>query len=407
MAANISDLVDIESIDGLYYKTTLNFTNGSHFEIGQAYAQQIMTIMPAYGATIDKFLFLSAESAPDHPGVTTLVSRAKDLIVAMPTIYIEELAGMATVFNSPIDKLGDGVLSANELLVFEVVHDVIDPGSCSAAAAFGQSTATGATIVGRNFDWYDMPGVSNLHNVQLYNNEDAADLVGIGLLGQLFPASLLSENHIAAALLDSDMKRGYFPTAGAASYPADLRYSLEQYASLQDIASFLLRRPSTHSYIAFLADRDTAAFLENDLEHPEARGLRLADSILRMGASWDVPDAVAAVNSFLLPGTTDDFTGDPSNTKRFASYKALFTEKLADGGTIGLQEMQAIVSYAGTDGIAKNSGAIYRATNDYPTYQSYSIDMGSLEMVASFGPTPGNPPHPSYVQVFATSPFSG
>ena len=57
--------------------------------------------------------------------------------------------------------------------------------------------------------------------------------------------------------------------------------------------------------------------------------------------------------------------------------------------------MKVIGAATGTDGIAKNSGAIYRATNDYPTYQSYILDMGSLRLVANFGPTDGNPPQPA------------
>jgi hypothetical protein len=122
--------------------------------------------------------------------------------------------------------------------------------------------------------------------------------------------------------------------------------------------------------------------------------------------SWEIPNTVVAVNSFLLPGTTDDFSGDLANEKRFDSYKTLLESKLASGNLLDMRDMQEIVSYTGTDGIAKNSGAIYRATNDYPTYQSYILDMGSLELVANFGPTEGNPPSPTYTQVFASNPFS-
>lgn len=401
-----SSLVTIEDVEGLYYKTTLDFTGGTHFEVGQAYAQAIVAIKPTYGAIIDNFLLLSAEAAPDHPQLETLVSQAKNLIADMPQAYVQELLGMTTVFNYPIDKLGDGFLSANELLVFEVVHDVIDPGSCSATAVTADASATGATLVGRNLDWYDMPGVSELHNVQLYANADATyDIAGIGILGQLFPVSAFSEKHISGAVLDSDMQRGYFPTEGATSYLADMRYALEHSDTLDGVAYYLLNQQNTHSYIGFLADENTAVVLENDLEHPEAKGLRHDDSILRDGTTWAYPDTLVAVNSFMLPGTTDDFTGAAANEKRFASYETLFESKLAAHDTLAMRDVQDIVSYAGTDGIAKSSGAIYRATNDYPTYQSYVLDMGSLELVASFGPTSGNPPVPQYVQVFASGPF--
>lgn len=125
-------MVTIERIDGTYYKTTLDLTKGSHFEVGQAYAQEIVNTLPSYGATIDLFLLLSSEASPEQPEFATLITRAYDLIAGMPQDDKDELAGMTTVFTYPVDKLGDGMLSTNELLVFEVLHDVIDPGSCSA-----------------------------------------------------------------------------------------------------------------------------------------------------------------------------------------------------------------------------------------------------------------------------------
>ncbi|EFL51366.1 conserved hypothetical protein [Solidesulfovibrio fructosivorans JJ]] len=405
MSTNAS-LATIERVDDLYYKTVLDFESGSHFEVGQAYAQEILSIMPTYGATIDNFLLLSVESAPDHKDLSALVAEAKNLVADMPQAYQDELRGMTTVFNSPVDKLGDGILSSDELLLFEVVHDVIDPGSCSATAVFGQASATGSTIVGRNLDWYDMPGISELHNIQLYRNGDAAyDIVSIGILGQIFPLSVFSENHLSGAVLDSDMQSGYYTTVGADSYIADLRYAFEHADTLDSVGYYLATRQNTHSYIAFLADENSAAVLENDIEHPEAKGLRYDDSILRDGSTWAFPDTLVAVNSFMLPGTTDNFPGAASNEKRYESYTTLIASKLESSGTLGLQDVQDIISYTGTDGIAKSSGAIYRSIDDYPTYQSYALDMGSLELVACFGPTSGNPPYPQYVQVFASNPF--
>ncbi|GAB6038731.1 hypothetical protein JCM15519_32900 [Fundidesulfovibrio butyratiphilus] len=407
MSSN-SALSSIEKVDGLYYKTTLDFTKGSHFDVGQAYAEAIVEAMPEYGSIIDNFLLLSVESSPEHLDLSTLISRADNLIDDMPQEYIDELNGMSTVFNSSVDKLGDGVLSTNELKLIQVVHDIVDPGSCSATAVFGQASATGSTIVGRNLDWYDMPGISDLHTVQMYKNGDSAnDVVGIGILGQLFPMSLFSDQHISGAVLDSDMTQGYFTTEGATPYLADIRYSLEHYDTLEGVSSYLLNQKNTHSYIGFLADENTAVVLENDLEHPQAKGVRSDDSILRDGLSWEYPDTLVAVNTFFLPGTTDNYTGALSNEKRYASYQSQYADKFATKSALDMQDVQDIISYSSTDGIAKSSGAIYRATYDYPTYQSYVLDMGSLALTACFGPTSGNPPDPTYVQVFASNPFTG
>jgi hypothetical protein len=118
----------------LYYKTTLDFTKASHFEVEQAYAQKIVEILSALGAKIDNFLYTLATSSPETPELSTLITRSYNLISNMPQQCKNELAGMATVFNYPIYKLGYGILSTNELLTYEVLHDVIDPSSYSVAS---------------------------------------------------------------------------------------------------------------------------------------------------------------------------------------------------------------------------------------------------------------------------------
>jgi hypothetical protein len=112
----------------------LDFTKASHFEVEQAYAQKIVEILSALGGKIDNFLYTSATSSPETPELSTLITRSYNLISNMPQQYKKELAGMATVFTYPIYKLGYGILPTNELLIYKVLHDVIDPGSYSVAS---------------------------------------------------------------------------------------------------------------------------------------------------------------------------------------------------------------------------------------------------------------------------------
>lgn len=401
-----TDPVTIENVDGEYYKVELDFTQWSHFAVGIDYAMEILEVCPDYESMVDSLLDVSVKGGKGLPELSVLVSQAGDLLQNMPLQYVEEIAGMNMVFNSNVDQLGDGRLSSNEMLVFQVFHDVLDP-ACSAAAVYGDSSTTGETLVGRNLDWYDLPQLSGLHTVTLFNNgEDANSVIGMGFLGQVFTPSAFSEAHVSAAVLDSDMDIAYLPSAGRDAYLADMRYALETQDSVETVGASLLEHNYTHSFLTLLADTDTAAVLEADQEFPEAAGLRYADSVLREGMYWPFEDAVVAVNSNLLPGTTDNHTGVASNEKRFASYQTLFSEKLASGGTMDMADMQSVMSYTSEDGVARTSGAIYRSENDYPTVQSYVLDMGSLDLLMNFGPTPGNLPEPVYTSVFSGNPFT-
>lgn len=402
---SFADLVTLERVDGGYYKVELDFTKGSHFEAGAAYGLTILEAFPDYEASIDALLEVSVKGGKNLPDLHTLVSQAEDLLQNMPLEYVQEIAGMNTVFNYDVDQLGDGRLSSNEMLVFQVFHDVLDP-ACSAAAVYGDSSSTGEIIVGRNLDWYNLPGLSEMHAVTLFNNgQEANSVIGIGYLGQLFPPSAFSDAHVSGAVLDSDMDIPYFSSAGRDAYLADMRYALETENSVEEVAAYLLDHSYTHSFLTILADEQTAAVLEADQANLEYAGLRYADSTLRAGVYWPFSDAVVAVNSNFLPGTTDNHTGWASNEKRFASYQSLFAEKLAFGGTMDMSDMQDIMSYTAEDGVARSSGAIYRAESDYPTAQSYILNMTTLELVANFGPTPGNPPEPVYASVFYGDPF--
>ncbi len=398
-------LVTLEWTDGLYYKVELDFTKGSHYETGAAYAAAIVDACPGYEAAVDALLKVSVEGGKDLPDLDTLIANAKELLADMPAGYAEEIAGMGAVFSYDVDELGDGRLSQNELLVFQVVHDVLDP-ACSACAVYGDSSATGETIVGRNLDWYDLEALSSLHAVTLFNNgENGNSVIGMGFLGQLFTPSSFSGAHVSAAVLDSDMNQGYFSCEGRDAYLADIRYALETEGSVEAVAQYLENHEYTHSFLTILADESVAAVLESDQERPDAAGLRYADSALREGIEWPYADAVAAVNANFLPGTTDNYAG-ASNELRFASYVSLFGEKLADGGTMDMADVLDVMSYGGTDGVAKSSGAIYRAESDYPSVLSYALNMTTLELAACFGPTPGNPAQPVYIEVFSGDPFT-
>ena len=114
-------------------------------------------------------------------------------------------------------------------------------------------------------------------------------------------------------------------------------------------------------------------------------------------------DAIATVNSFLLPGNASNHTG--SNIARWDSYVEQY-DTFLKAGKIGVDEMMKIAGYSGPDGKA-TSGAIFRSMDHYPTVQSIVMRMDTFETYVFFAPV-GEPPYlPDYIKVFSGSPFVG
>ena len=87
--------------------------------------------------------------------------------------------------------------------------------------------------------------------------------------------------------------------------------------------------------------------LENDLEG--TRALRDAASQLNTGITWGFPNAIGAVNAFLLKNNHDNFSANPFNTYRWQSIKDQLNLYLSSDNKITVNEMKKITAYYGTD----------------------------------------------------------
>jgi len=401
-ADSASPAVSIQKKQDLYYDVVMDYTGRTHREMGKALAQAILEAMPDYEATVDSLLEDQFTLLLQHypsPTFSVAAERARAILRNVPKDYVDEIQGMQEVFNEETDRLGDGKLSANELLVLQVFQDVLRPTQCSASAAFGTSSATGKTILGRSLDWDALPrnDTSKLHAISTLKNGDKT-LCLIHFLGTLTPNSLFNTHKVFGALLDAETGAPY-PTdlSTKRSYAFDLRYALENTSTLQDAADDLATKDYAFNHLIFLADETTAAVLEQDLGSP-GRGLRRADSPLRPGVSWGIPAAVATVNDFRLPGNFF-LEPDPADTNRWNSFKGLYGSQLARA-PIDLELMKGIAGFSGTDGNAHSSGALF-LSNTIVTVQSIVLRMDTLELWMHFSPTGTGlmPLHPTYIHV--------
>jgi hypothetical protein len=400
-----TQVVEINRVQDTYYLVNIDLTRESHFETGKQYAEQIVAHVPDYEARIDSFInyMLGLLQQAVDIDLAELVTRAGNLKPNIPQEYMEEINGMQSVFSYDKDIAGDGRLSQNEFLVFNLFGDIARPTRCSASAVFGDSSVTGHTVLGRNLDWDELPN-SELWPIQaviIMENDDKS-MASIGYLGEMAFISAFNNDHIFGAMLDSDTGAPYPSTAGKRSYTMDLRYALENETTLEGVAGYMKDKDYPFNHLVFLADTDSAQVLENDIDSP-ARGLRTATSELKPGMTWSHPNAIVAVNCFLLPGNEDNIIGN--NRARWDSYTSFYNDFLAEG-KMGMEEVMQIESYPGTDGKG-TSGAIFRSRDHAPTIQSIIMRMDTLETSIYFCPV-GPPPYEpaTYIPVFTESPFA-
>lgn len=401
--------VSIQRVDNAYYLAKVDFTGSGHQEMGAQYARSIQKACPDYEKIVDSLLkdqFGALSAAKEHFGyeVTFALakSRATDIKANIAPEYQEEIAGMSSVFNYNQDVLGDGRLSSNELLVYLLFADVLRPTQCSATAAYASASDSGATVLGRNLDWDFLPNndAAKLHTVMILKNGPKS-IVMINFLGQLVPISGFSDDKIFVAVLDAETGAAYPPTADKRSYMFDLRYALENHTTLDDIVKYIGDKPYAFNHLVFIADAKTAGVMEENIGSP-ARGLRRGDSPALEGLAWGIPDTVCTVNDFRLPGNFHTSPPAPADQNRWLSYQALFNQQLATG-KINLDKMKIIAGYPGQDGTAIG-GAVFRS-DAIPSIQSVVMRMDTLETWVHFEPEGKPPVTPSYIQVFARSPF--
>ena len=425
-SSNSSNPVTIQKANG-YYNVTLDYANTTHREMGRQLALAVNNAMPDYAKTVDEALAIQMaylELAPIQSPLKfeDIVKRAKALYdnPAFYRDYKDEIEGMQTVFNSDVDKFGDGILSKNELLVFQLFPDVMRPYSCSASAAFGNASASGKTILGRNLDWVsDLDeSAAKLHSLTAFKN-GSKTVANFGILGQLAGVSIFNTSRVFGAILDADLGVPYPTTAELASrrsYIFDLRYALENFSTLNGVSNFMGDSNHLYAYnhLVFVADQTSAGALENQVNNPTGftgnRRLRTDTSTLQPlpgDQTWGILGAFATVNDYRLVGNF--FTDQRYNTSRWTSYKSKYAGVLT-GQKVDVNTMKAIAGYpAGTGEM--DQGAIFvseppklispnatyipysvpGATGNeevppYTTIQSIIVDMATMEFWAHFVP---------------------
>ncbi|MYL85374.1 hypothetical protein GTA51_19985 [Desulfovibrio aerotolerans] len=393
----------------LHYKVEFDLTSVSHKEMGRQYALALVDALPQFERFTDAALLETLKEAK------MTFQQALDNVNALkpniPKEYLDEFEGMGQVFSDPSDEVGNGRLSPNKIFVSVIFEDVTDSAACSASAVFGKDSATGKTILGRNNDWPPDEEIDKWGALFIFHN-GGKSVAGNGFLGELFPTNVFNRHHVFGGSLASyPSVARTLPLTGMRSPTIDLRYAIESSRTLADAEAFLSKSKYATGSVIIVADPETAHVLEYDTSRAEGQRARIRTSASELipGESWDIPTAIACVNSFVLPGGFDNH--DAHNKLRFGNFNKLFRSSLVQG-PVGVDQMQGIMGYTSWDGNSKTSGAIFRlgigsgTEQDSATFQSFVIKLDTFESWMAYTAHGARWPYkPVYHKVLDGDPF--
>ncbi len=334
--------------EGNYFEAVLDYTSGlTSREMGAAFARGILEVVPDYEKLIDSYI---AESLPEYE-YPFVFSRIEDIKPQLDEEYVEEIEGMASVFSGGSENIRkDNKLSNGELYILNLFTDVLRGAQCSFVSVYGSRSETHKTITGRNLDWFggsknQLPRIQAVITIKRTNSK----ICSIGYLGYMGILTGFNDSKVFAGILDSIVGTAY-SSQGRRSYTLDLRYALENYKTMDEIAEFMRDPKKLYAvnHIIGFSDPDGSVVLENNFSGTRAdgqrvqRALRSADSKLNKGVTWGISDAVGSVNSFVLDGNYDNHTTNRYNTSRWKNMK---NELISKGTTVSSQGIKEVISY--------------------------------------------------------------
>lgn len=330
---------------GSYFEVVLDFTTGkTHYDMGVEYGEAILEAIPEYESNVDSYI---AEMTRNNQDYNYLLERVNDIKSQINQDYVDEIEGIATNFSGLNQNIrGDGKLSTAELFLINLFPDVARSAQCSALSVFRQRSETKETMTARILDW-DSGTKNQLARIQAvvtFKNSEKS-ICTIGYLGYMGCISGFNKEGVFGSILDAGTGMTY-SSARKHSYPMDLRYALENYQTMNEIADYIKSpdRKYAYSHLIFLSDSSDSKVLENNISGStnSLRDIRTEKSKLNANISWDISDSIGSVNSFLLEGNFDNHSNFLFNTARYESMKHELKSK---GEEVTLDELKSIASY--------------------------------------------------------------
>lgn len=385
-----------------YYEVYLDYTKGTHYDVGCAYAKCLLDIGDEFIAVLEPFLYENIyRTFPSIDGdYSPVLDRMDKILVNIPEDYRKELEGYAQTLSG--DKKGfecDGAFSYEEALLANMIDSVLRANNCNAVSLWGEKTVTGGRIVSRTMEWPlgSENQMCTAHCVTHFiNGKDKNSYTGFSVLGMLDAITVLNDKEVFAGLLDVGTGMD-FNAEGKKCYAYELRYALENMPDARSVGEYMVSESKnfTYTHNIIITDRDNSFVAENNAyegdEYSSGQSiLRDQDTPLLPGITWDVPDCLCVVNAHVTDGCLDKFTYSGSNYTRFCKYRDWLGEK----DKFSLADVKSMVTREKVD-----SYTSYQKIYSDIVFEIIIYDYSTRELDACFIGEEGTVDHPVFTKI--------
>ena len=387
-----------------YFEVTLDETNCTPYEAGAAYATAIKTIYPDFDASLEPYIFENIRMAfPDITNdYTPVEDRMFTLFNTLDERYQQEILGLAeTICGDYHGIYPDEKISVEEMMLMQMVGDALRPTACSGLALWGEKTETGDMLTVRCLEWLlgSENQMSRIHCVlHIINGERS--FTAIGFLGILDIQTGINHDGLYVATLDADCEEPY-TCEGRTCYTWALRYVLEEFDNAHDAAQYLYDNSGSYTFanIIMITDGNEAYAAENAPAQLVEAGhghsvMRTADTPLMSDVSWDSPDSLCMVNSFVSQDNCDLMSNSPVNSIRFSKYN----EWVREFGIFDLATLKNMMTQEIVDTELYGSNVIENVHRDILT-QMILVDYHTGNVQVAFTGADGVTDHPVFIDI--------
>ncbi|MBI9077363.1 MAG: hypothetical protein JEZ02_18285 [Desulfatibacillum sp.] len=314
--------------------------NRPALEIGQELGAKILAQEPEFAAMVDTFLSDTMDMVAsaynsyfdtsfdaqslfndmfNNPGAS---DRVPDFVADMKSEnkisqkYLDEVQGMASFLGlSDIDALGDGLLSENEFWLYQMNMDVLIAASCSGFGVYGNYSAIGSPIVGRNLDLpYVTTDTIKMQSITVYEGDNHS-FANVGFMGMVGTITGIRSDGLFGAIIGANLFGKPVQETGRHSLIFDMRYALENLNEIgvQEGATGI--HPYTRDHIYYFSHSlllaDTSQVIIQ--EHPCGKTIEAGDPLPARLRGWEADqypttvswgnkrNMVAVTTRFVLP----------------------------------------------------------------------------------------------------------
>ena len=387
-----------------YCDVTLDETYCTPYEAGAAYAEVISVLVPDFNEALEPYIFENIRMAfPDiGDDYTPVENRMQSLFGSLDEHYQQEIMGLAeTICGDYHGIYPDNRISIEEMMLMQMVGETLRPTACSGLSMWGSKTETGDMITVRCLEW--LLGSDNsmcrIHCVlHIINGEKS--ITSIGFLGLFDVITGINSSGVFAATLDADCGEPY-SSEGRSCYTFALRHILEEYDTAREAAQYLVDTAEdyTFAHIIMVTDGNEAygaedaplQLVEQGLGQPT---LRDCNTPLLNDLSWDSPDSICFVNSFLSAGNFETTSGYNVNAVRFAKYN----EWVRDGGIFDLAAIKTMMTQETVDTELYGSNIVQNVHRPNLT-QMIIVDYHTGNIQVAFTGVEGVVDHPVFTDI--------